>query len=115
VATPNFFPRSRGGRFGLAVLSLCLLPVSAPFAVLFVWSLVALVLPGKPQPIDPWVHAFLIILSETFFAVFLVCILGLIWAVWTPAWVERIIERSARRAMLGALLMMIVGAILFAS
>jgi len=88
--------------------------VSAPFAAFFVFSLLTVLLPGfKGQPIDPWVRVFLILLEESFFAIFVVCLLGLIWAIWTPGWVERLIEKFAGHAMLALLFMMIMGGILF--
>jgi hypothetical protein len=111
MGTPNFFPRSRGGRFALAVLSFCLLTVSAPFAALFVGSLLAIAFPGNALPINPWVGLLLILLEEAFFAVFVVILLGLIWAIATPVWIERTVEKFAGHAMLAFLVLMIVGTI----
>ena len=107
---PNFLPRTPGKRFALAVLSLCLLIISAPFAVLLVISI--FVPPQKGAMPDPWMRVFMTVFMETFFGVFVVSLLGLIWALWTPAWVERFIGKIALHVNVSLLVFMIVFAIL---
>jgi hypothetical protein len=99
----------------LAALSLCLLPVTAPFAAMFILSVVAIFFPGNNKPpMDLELRIFFILLKEGFFAAFVLCLLGLVWAISTPLWVERLVNRFAWQAMFSLALMMLILSVLFA-
>jgi hypothetical protein len=91
------------------VLSVALLIISAPFAALFV---IGIFVPPQKGALDPWLRVFMTVFMETFFGVFVVSLLGLIWALWTPAWMERFVGKVALHVNMSLLIFMIVLAIL---
>jgi hypothetical protein len=115
----QFLPRSTWKRCVLGLLSLPLLALSAPLAacavVLLACHILGPIWPAFRPAADPdgLVRAFLAVFMEFGLGVFVMALLGFLWAVWTPAWVERGAERAARHVCLVALLLMVLLGVLF--
>jgi hypothetical protein len=106
VPRHGFLPRTTGKRWVLGILSLVLLAYSTPFAAIAVlWVLVG---PAR-NGLDPLVRIFFTAFLEFHAAVFLVTLLGLVWAVWMPFWVARWAQKVTSYVMLTFLLMVALG------
>lgn len=88
----KFLPRTFLGRFQLACLSLIFLPFSAWFLYVVAFA------PRPPGNLAEWIARF--VFGEFFGVLFVVSVLGLIWAVATPPWLETILERASAKLLL---------------
>jgi hypothetical protein len=71
---------------------------------------------GAANDPDPWINLLVKAISGAFAGAFLVSLLGLIWAICTPTWIERYIEKVMAHVSIWLLILMIVlGALYFAS
>lgn len=101
----GLFPRDVAGRLGLGLASLFLVT----FSGLMLYCLLF-----RAQPPIAFADRFMLIAVEEFLlGLFLFFLAGLIWAVFTPQWLERFRGSVARKLALGMLLF-IAGAVLWA-
>lgn len=100
----QLFPRSLAGRIGLGLASLCL----APLSELMLYGL--LLRAPRPRAVADWL--LLIVVEEFLLGLFLFFTAGVIWAAWTPRWLERLRALLARKLALGMLMFMIPAGVL---
>src|SRR5438477_5657652 len=82
--------RSITDRVFVGLLSL----IFAPICAFFLYVRFTL---GEPFQHEDWVLRLLVlIVFEGIGAVFLISVLGLIWALWTPNWIERLLRQAFR-------------------
>lgn len=93
-------PRAVGDRVVPALVCLVLIFLLGPIAA-------ALAIHWHPQGITERLGKWLSV--EVLTAFVMALMLHFIWALFTPAWVERLVERYAAKVVLGGFVLMLVG------
>jgi hypothetical protein len=92
--------------------------LSAVFAPVFGFGVyVGLISPNRATGEDWLVRVFFFLAFECIGVLFLVCVLGIAWSIWTPNWIERTLKQSLRHfvALFCAVCIVIAtGALLYA-
>ena len=93
-------PKSILGRIAFGIVCLPLLAFSAAFMYAYIHGMLS----GHWRCNTPVEFAFTLLSGAIFESLFLFSLLGLVWAVAAPAWVDRLFQRAASKlAMLLAL------------